>query len=272
MQNKRKTFRQARQLGVLFLTVLLFMGLLYTQADMKPGLNAADHLAATAAQMTTGPKQAAKTPVPAGAIYKVDTDKKIVALTFDISWGEKAPGPVLDILEKKGVKKATFFLSGPWTTTHPEIAKRIKTMGFEIGNHGHKHDDFPKYPNSWIQEQVTKSEQAIQDVTGVKTNLIRTPNGAFDKRVIQQLNTMGYTVIQWHTDSLDWKRPGPDKITSRVVSRAIPGDIILMHASDSALQTVTALPAVIDGLRGKGYDFVTVSELLSNTKAESRQE
>lgn len=263
-RNGNKFTRQAKQLGVLFMTVLLFVGLLYSQVDWP------NTVVNTAAPVAA--KKAKKPVVPSGAIYKVDTNKKIVALTFDISWGEKAPGPILDTLEKKGVKKATFFLSGPWTTTHQDIAKRIKTMGFEIGNHGNMHDDFPKHPNTWIQDQVSKSEQAILDATGVKTNLIRTPNGALDKRVIDQLNQMGYTVIQWNTDSLDWKRPGAEKIASRVLNQTVPGDIVLLHASDSAIQTIDALPTIIDGLRAKGYEFVSVSELLNDAKVESKQE
>ncbi|MCL6454980.1 MAG: polysaccharide deacetylase family sporulation protein PdaB [Alicyclobacillus sp.] len=206
------------------------------------------------------------------AIYKVDTDQKVVALTFDISWGEKVPGPVLDILEQKKVNKATFFLSGPWTLRHPEIAKRIRSMGYEIGNHGHLHKDFSNYPDSWIRQQVNLSEKAIYQTTGVRTKLIRTPNGDFNPRVLACLNSMGYTVIQWNTDSLDWKNPGVVAITQRVVNRAVPGDIILMHASDSSKQMTQALPQIIDGLRSKGYKFVTVSELLAQANVHSKVE
>jgi len=262
VRRERKNLRQMRQLGVLFMTVMLFVGLLYSQTDLT-----SPAMPTGAVAPTTG-----KAAVPQGAIYKIDTDKKVVALTFDISWGEKAPGPILDVLEQKGVKKATFFLSGPWTTTHPDVAKRIKTLGYEIGNHGHKHDDFPKHDDAWIQEQVTKSEQAIQEATGVKTNLIRTPNGAFDKRVIKKLNNMGYTVVQWNTDSRDWMRPGSAKIASRVLEKAVPGDIILMHASDSAIQTIEALPKIVDGLRAKGYEFATVSELINGVDVKSKQQ
>lgn len=264
MRKHRNFSRQAKQLGVLCMAVFLFMALLYSQVDVNP--------VPTDAKAAPAHKKQAPLPVHKGAIYKVNTEKKVVALTFDISWGEKAPGPILDILEKKGVKKATFFLSGPWTASHPEIAKRIKSLGYEIGNHGHRHDDFPKHPNSWITDQVGKSEKIIKETTGVKTNLIRTPNGAFDKRVVDHLNKMGYTVIQWNTDSLDWMRPGPAKITKRVLDRAVPGDIILMHASDSALQTIDALPSIIDGLRQKGYDFMSVSELINDTNVNSKQE
>jgi len=262
--SRRPAARKWKQLGVLCMSAALFVGLLYSQA---PSTNTVPTDAPVVE--TAGKKP---TPPPQGVIFKVNTEKKIVSLTFDISWGEKAPGPILDILEQKGVKKATFFLSGPWTTTHPEIAKRIKTLGYEIGNHGHKHDDFNKYPNEWIQEQVSKAETAIFDTTGVKTKLIRTPNGAWDKRVVQKLNQMGYAVIQWNTDSRDWMRPGPDKIVERVLTKAIPGDIILMHASDSALQTVDALPRIIDGLKQKGYEFATVSELIAGVDVKSKQE
>ncbi|RIV24563.1 polysaccharide deacetylase family sporulation protein PdaB [Alicyclobacillaceae bacterium I2511] len=204
------------------------------------------------------------------AIYKVNTQEKVVALTFDISWGEKTPSPVLDLLEKNQVQKATFFLSGPWTERHVKIAKRIKAMGFEIGNHGHLHKDFSNYPDSWIRQQVSMSQKAIYNATGVHTKLLRTPNGDFDKRVLSCLSGMGYTVIQWNTDSLDWKNPGVKAITQRVLNRAVPGDIILMHASDSSRQIEQALPQIIVGLRAKGYHFVTVSELLSQGKVTSQ--
>jgi len=204
------------------------------------------------------------------AIYKVDTTKKTVALTFDISWGNKIPEPVLDILQQKQVKKCTFFLSGPWTLRHQDTVKRIHRMGFEIGNHGNLHKDFSNYPNAWIIDQVRLSEKAIQQVTGVKTKLIRTPNGDFNERVLTCLNNMGYTVIQWNTDSLDWKNPGINNVRDRVLKRAVPGDIILMHASDSSKQIPQALPQIIDGLRAKGYHFVTVSELLTQADVKTK--
>lgn len=152
---------------------------------------------------------------------------------------------------------------------HQEIAKRIKAMGFEIGSHGHMHKNYSEHTDTWVREQVQKSEQAIKDVLGVKTTLIRTPNGDFNKHTIQVLNQMGYTVIQWNTDSLDWMNPGVEQIKQRVLTRCIPGDIILMHASDSCKQTHLALPAIIDGLRAKGYQFATVSELISGANVHS---
>lgn len=204
------------------------------------------------------------------AIYKVDTDQKVVSLTFDISWGEVRTEPILKVLEEKGIKKATFFLSSPWSESHPEIVQKIKDMGYEIGSHGHAHKNYSTLSDEEIRTQIRKAHTVLSEMTGTKPNLIRMPNGDFDKRVLRIADSMGYSVIQWHTDSLDWMNPGVDKIVNRVVTKAVPGDIILMHASDSCKQTHEALPQIIDQLRAKGFEFATVSELVAGTEIETK--
>ncbi len=202
------------------------------------------------------------------AVYKVDTDQNVVALTFDISWGDIRAEPILKILEEKGIK-ATFFLSSPWSQSHPEMVQRIQDLGFEIGSHGHIHKNYSTFSDEEIRTQIRKADNILSELTGTKPNLIRMPNGDFDKRVLRVADSLGYTVIQWQTDSLDWMNPGVDKIINRVVTKVIPGDIILMHASDSCKQTHEALPTIIDQLIAKGYEFTTVSELIAGTKIET---
>jgi polysaccharide deacetylase family sporulation protein PdaB len=204
------------------------------------------------------------------AVYSVPTDKKIVSLTFDISWGEKRQEPVVKVLEDKKVKKATFFLSSPWAKSHPEIVGRIAKDGYEIGSHGHKFTNYSELEDVEIRKQIQTAHQLLSEVTGKSPNLIRLPNGDFDKRVLNIADSLGYTVIQWDTDSLDWKNIGVDNIVKRVVTRAHPGDIILLHASDSCLQTADALPQIIDQLRAKGYEFVSVSELIQQTQVNNK--
>ncbi|TCW36719.1 polysaccharide deacetylase family sporulation protein PdaB [Laceyella sacchari] len=204
------------------------------------------------------------------AIYSVETNKKQVALTFDISWGEERTGPILDVLEQKGLKKATFFLSSPWAESHPDLVKRIVDMGFEIGSHGHRHDNYSQYSEEQIRTQISKADRILTEVTGKKPKLIRYPNGDFDKRVLRIADQMGYKSIQWDTDSLDWMNPGKEKIINRVLKRVHPGDIILMHASDSCRQTHEALPVIIDSLRKQGYEFVTVSELIAGSEVKMK--
>lgn len=204
------------------------------------------------------------------AYYSVETEEKVAALTFDISWGEEIPGPVLDALEEADVSKATFFLSSPWAEAHPDIVQRIVDRGYEIGSHGHEHKNYSERDEGWMQEQITKAHQILTELTGDKNiNLIRLPNGDFDKRTLEVADRMGYRVIQWDTDSHDWMRKSADEIVSRVVSKVHPGDIILFHASDSAKNTAEAIPRVVKELREKGYDLVTVSELIAGSMIQS---
>lgn len=205
------------------------------------------------------------------AIYSVETDQKVIALTFDISWGKEAVNLVLDALKEKGVEKATFFISSPWSRQYPELADRIVKEGFEIGSHGHIYDNYSTLTNEEIRKQLLTANQILSETTGKQPTLLRLPNGDYDKRVLHEANKLGLTVIQWDTDSLDYKNPGVDNIVQRVVSQAHPGDIVLLHASDTAEQTHLALPKIIDKLRSMGYTFATVSDLLNHTALQSKE-
>lgn len=177
----------------------------------------------------------------------------------------------MKVLEDKKVDKATFFLSSPWSKTHPDIVANIKNAGFEIGSHGHKHVNYSTLSNEEIRTQISTAHTVLTELTGTEPNLIRMPNGDFDKRVLQVASDLGYKVIQWDTDSLDWKNIGVDNIVKRVTTKAHPGDIVLLHASDSCKQTHEALPLIIDELRRQGYEFVTVSELISQSNTEGKE-
>lgn len=209
-------------------------------------------------------------PESPSAVYHVETERKVIALTFDISWGDKRAGPILDVLQNKDVRNVTFFLSSPWSQTHPDLVKRIADAGYEIGSHGHKHDNYSTYEDAEIRKQISTAHNILTELTGKPPTLIRMPNGDFDKRVLKTANDLGYKVIQWDTDSLDWQNPGAATIVQRVVGRAHPGDIVLLHASDSCLQTHQALPIIIDQLRAQGYEFVTVSQLLGHAEIRNK--
>ncbi|MBC8078830.1 MAG: polysaccharide deacetylase family sporulation protein PdaB [Gorillibacterium sp.] len=205
------------------------------------------------------------------AIYNVKTDKKVIALTFDISWGEKRAEPILNILKDKNVDNATFFLASPWTKGHPEVVENIVKSGFEVGNHGHKHLNYSTLSETEIRNQIQTAHQILTDATKKEPTLLRLPNGDFDKRVLKVADELGYTVIQWDTDSQDWMKKGKDVIIDRVLSKAHPGDIVLLHASDSAEQTIQALPVIIEKLKEQGYQFVTVSELIQSAHSDEQE-
>ncbi|MGG1555940.1 polysaccharide deacetylase family sporulation protein PdaB [Paenibacillus ferrarius] len=203
------------------------------------------------------------------AIYSVQTEKKVIALTFDISWGEERAEPIVKTLKENGVSEATFFLSSPWSKAHPEIVDQIKKAGFEIGSHGNDFTNYSKLDDEEIRKQISTAHSILTELIGKEPSLIRLPNGDFDKRVLRIADDMGYSVIQWDTDSQDWLNKGVDTLINRVVNKAHPGDIVLLHASDASLQTNEALPVIIKQLRDKGYQFVTVSDLIKQTEVDT---
>ncbi|WP_407308714.1 polysaccharide deacetylase family protein [Desulfosporosinus sp. SB140] len=201
-------------------------------------------------------------------IYSATVNTQAIGLTFDISWGEKTAEPILDILKREGIH-ATFFLSSPWAEKHQALVQRMVKEGHEIGSHGNRHIDLNTLGAGEIENEISTSQQVLERVSGQKVRLIRAPNGAYDNKVISVANKLGYRVIQWSVDSLDWKRPGPDAVVNNVLNGirsgggAKAGDIILFHASDSAPDTIQALPTVIERLKLKGYTLMPVGKLLS---------
>lgn len=200
-------------------------------------------------------------------IYKATVSTPAIGLTFDISWGENTAEPILDILKQEGVH-ATFFLSSPWADKHQELVQRMVKEGHEIGSHGNRHIDLNALSALEIEKEITTAQQVLERITGSSVRLIRAPNGAYDNKVISTAHKLGYRVIQWSVDSLDWKRPGSSAIINNVLngikggSGAKEGDIILFHASDSAPDTPQALPTVLKSLKSKGYTLMPIGQLL----------
>jgi len=204
-------------------------------------------------------------------IYSANVSSRALGLTFDISWGEETAGPILDILKQEQIQ-ATFFLSSPWAATHEPLVKRMVAEGHEIGSHGNRHIDLNTLSPGEIEKEITSAQEVLERVSGQKVRLLRTPNGAYDNKVIAVANRLGYRVIQWSVDSLDWKKPGPAAVVNNVLNGfkpgmgVKPGAIVLFHASDSAPDTVQALPIVLQSLKTRGFQPMPVSRLLAEAK------
>jgi peptidoglycan-N-acetylglucosamine deacetylase len=198
------------------------------------------------------------------AIYKGD---KGISLTFNVGWGDERAEPILEELEKQGVQSATFFLSGSWAERHPDIVEKINKSGYEIGSLGYAYEDYSDLDDSKVRQDILKAQEVFEKLNVKDVNLIRMPTGHFDKRVLTIADKLGYTVVHWSVNSQDWTNPGVDKILENV-SSAKKGDIVLLHASDSAKQTQKALPEVVKSLKSKG-DFISVSEMIANGKTKT---
>jgi len=195
-------------------------------------------------------------------IFYVKTDRKAVALTFDISWGEKTPTKVLDVL-KTYSQKATFFLSGPWANHYKDIVKRIAEDGHEIASHGQEHINLSQESKETVRNNIKSAHDILVNLTGTTPRYFRPPNGDYDDVVVLTARELGYETVIWAVDSLDWKNPGATYIVERVSKLVFPGAILLFHASDSAKQTHEALPMVLKNLKAAGYEIMPLGELMS---------
>ncbi|MFC5403418.1 polysaccharide deacetylase family protein [Cohnella soli] len=221
---------------------------------------------------------ATQTPLPGNNVRPVSPGKdqfpnrKLVALTFDDGPDGKYTGEILDILKEKHVK-ATFFLVGTQVAKYPGVAKRIVTEGHDIGNHSWSHADLTKLSAQALQDQLNKTQAAIFKATGVTSDLMRTPYGAYNDSVLNEIHKQEMTHVFWTVDTKDWAGTSVANMYKNVMSHTHKGGIILMHSfggrKHAIDHTVALLPAIIKDLQAKGYEFVTVNELIASGQASS---
>lgn len=201
------------------------------------------------------------------AIYKGEKD---LALTFNIGWGDEKAEPILDILKKEKAEAVTFFLSGSWAERHPDLVSRMVKEGYEIGMLGYDYKDYTELEDDKIRRDIMKAQEAFKKLNVKNIELLRAPTGHFDQRTLKIAERLGYTVVHWSLDTKDWTNPGTSVIAENA-AKAKKGEILLMHASDSAKQTADALPLVLKDIRGKNLKMVTVSEMIANGDSKSTE-
>ncbi|MGM0878468.1 MAG: polysaccharide deacetylase family protein [Bacillota bacterium] len=186
---------------------------------------------------------------------------KKIALTFDGGGDADGAKAILDVLKKHHIT-STFFLTGQWVEKFLNLAKSIVNDGHEIGNHTYSHPDLTTLSRKDIINEVTLGQQIIKQVLGKDTKpLFRQPYGHGNKEVLRATKLAGFDYsIHWSLDTLDWKQPSVEFITQRILNNITNGDIILMHLGGR--QTGSALEIAIPELKYRGFDLVTVTNLL----------
>src|SRR5438270_172858 len=219
-------------------------------------------IVAFAQQPSPGPEKPKPPPVPEQKITvsSVHVDGPYIALTFDDGPSEKLTPRLLDLLSQHHIH-ATFFVIGENIAQHPEIVQRAAREGNEIGYNSWSHPNFVKMSDDAIRSQIKRTEEAISSAIGSRPILLRPPYGSVTMRQKHFIHDdLGYEIILWDVDPLDWKEPGPNIVSSRILKETRPGSIVLSH--DIHAQTIQAMPATLTELEAKGFKFVTVSELL----------
>jgi len=193
---------------------------------------------------------------------------RMVALTFDDGPWPGQTDRILDILREKQVH-ATFFMLGARAKRAPVLAKRVASEGHLVGNHTYGHKSLADSKPAEARRQIDRGRVALNRYTGVNTTWLRPPYGDMDKGAWKVVKASGSRVVMWTVDSHDWEKPPVKKMVRNVVRHAKPGSIILMHdGGGDREKTIAALPEVIDKLKAKGYNFVTVDEMYEARSAQ----
>lgn len=232
-----------------------------TKKQIKRGAAIAAAAAATAAVIITAAvtsvgTKAQQRQVP---IYRVERNDNKVAITFDVAWENSNTDELIDILDEHSAK-ATFFITGDWCDRCADDVKKFADAGHEIENHSDKHPHVEGINVNDLINDTRECSRKIKMITGREPTYYRAPYGEYDDSLLTTLDGMGLKTIQWDVDSVDWNKPTAEQITKKVLANTKSGSILLFH--NDLQNTTEALPNILKGLKEKGFEFVTIDELV----------
>lgn len=238
---------------------------LFSYKELGDALSIGHRLTAQSTETPQNPadesKQDGSTAAPSR--NALDKDRPVLALTFD-DGPTVTTGKILDLLEEHG-GRATFFMVGNSVQNRSEIVQRMVAQGSEVANHTWDHKPLNKLDPQAIRQQLQSTSDVIYEVCGVRPVLMRPPYGAFNDQVKTVASEMEVAIINWSVDTLDWKTRDAAATYNSIINEAQNGSIILCH--DLHRETGEAMVTVIPELIARGYQLVTVSELLNTAGA-----
>ena len=189
-----------------------------------------------------------------------------IALTFDDGPHPKWTPEILDILEDFDIR-ATFFVIGKNLDLYPDIVKRITEEGHEIGNHSYSHIYLDRCKNSVLPKELDKVNTMIKERYNRDISVVRPPGGLYNDNLENYAKSIGMNIVLWSVDTRDWDHTDPKQIIENVLNNTSSGDIILMHDFiTGSSPTPEVLRSVIPTLLNRGFEFVTVSELIKTAE------
>lgn len=203
------------------------------------------------------------------ALTKGNVNENQVALTFNISWGEEKVFDILKVLKDHKIQ-ATFFVSGEWAERHPQIIEKITEDQHELGMLGYRYESYLDQEIDQVRKDISYAKELFKKLGHDDIKYIRPPSGHFNKEIIKIAEEQGLEVIHWSVNPNDWENPGTEEITNYVLDQTKGGDIVLLHASDSAKQTAGALQSILPKIKDNNMTFVTLSALISEVETEEK--
>lgn len=201
-------------------------------------------------------------------VARVETEERVVALTFDDGPAPEHAEEILRVLRENGVR-ATFFVMGKDVERHPELARRMVEEGHELGNHSFQHRRMVLKSPAFIRAELERTDSLLRAAGQRGPILFRPPYGSKLVGLPRYLAKTGRTTVTWDVepDSYEEVAATPEGITRHVLERARPGSIIILHPWYTSRRTSReAIGPVIAGLKARGFRFVTASELLAGSR------
>ena len=195
------------------------------------------------------------------AIYNGNPLNNNVSLMFNVYENTKIVNSIIDVLDDKGVK-ATFFVGGCWADDNGETLVRIINSGHEIGNHGYFHKDHKKLSYNENEQEISNTHSVVKALCGVEMKLFAPPSGSFSPNTLKASYDLGYKVIMWSKDTIDWRDSNLTTLYNRATKNLAGGDLVLMHPKKHTLEV---LPSIIDYYKSVGFDVVSVSQNIEST-------
>ncbi len=186
-------------------------------------------------------------------------DRRVVALTFDDGPDPVRTPALLDALAELDAP-ATFFLLGDVVDANAAVVRRIAREGHELGNHTYCHRYLPLARSRSVERELRATDRAVERATGVVPAIARPPWGGRSPWTVRAFRRVAKRLVLWDVNSYDWKGKPAAEVVERVLERARPGSIILMHeAREGGEITVEAVRLLVPALRARGFELVTVS-------------
>lgn len=200
-----------------------------------------------------------------GSFYHGKATDRTLVLTFDDGPDERYTPQILDVLKEKGVQ-ATFFVVGERADAHPELISRMVAEGHEVAIHSYQHRH-AFFQDPWhMHQQIARAKAAVSRLTGLEVRYYRPPWGAFNWATWFSCRLLGLTPVLWSVRAKDWIGGNhAEEIVQRVIRQAQPGSIVLCHdgggAPGAPVNTIAALPHILQRLEDLNFNFTTVAKL-----------
>lgn len=210
--------------------------------------------------------------VPAGkAVYSGDPAGGKVSLMVNVYENTPAVEEIARLLAERGMS-TTFFIGGKWAEKNGDALLKLAADGFELGNHGYLHRDHANLSYDANRAEILVTERLLkatleglgEAASRAVAPLFAPPSGSMGSAMFDAADALGYTVVMWTRDTVDWRDRDPDIIARRAADGIAAGDLILMHPTDA---TVAALPRILDAVTAAGLTVAPVSEVIGSKAA-----